>query len=234
MRQGGFPELQFIGNDRDYIEGLVDNILKRDIEQRFKILHASAFEEMAHHLLNTAPAVVIDKRLQEIFSFRSQHTAKNYLSYLKQAYLLVGLHKYSPKSRQRITCEKVYPIDVALMNKRSDAFAGENLGWRLETIVYLHLLRKYKRQGMDVYYFNDRSGECDYVICDNRIGILAVQVSYDISNEKTRKREISGLILAAKKTGCGNLLLLTDHDYEDISCEGYEIAVRPVYDYILE
>lgn len=234
MCHGGFPELQFIGNDYDYIEGLVDNILKRDIEQRFKILHAAAFEEMAHHLLNTAPAVVIDKRLQEIFSFRSQHTAKNYLSYLKQAYLLVGLHKYSPKSRQRITCEKVYPIDVALMNKRSDAFAGENLGWRLETIVYLHLLRKYKRQGMDVYYFNDRSGECDYVVCDNRKGVLAVQVSYDISNEKTRKREISGLILAAKKTGCSNLLLLTDHDYEDISCEGYEIAVRPVYDYILE
>lgn len=120
------------------------------------------------------------------------------------------------------------------MNKRSDAFAGENLGWRLETIVYLHLLRKYKRQGMDVYYFNDRSGECDYVVCDNRKGVLAVQVSYDISNEKTRKREISGLILAAKKTGCSNLLLLTDHDYEDISCEEYEIAVRPVYDYILE
>lgn len=26
-----------------------------------------------------------------------------------------------------MTGEKVYPIDVALMNKRTDAFAGENL-----------------------------------------------------------------------------------------------------------
>ena len=59
------------------------------------------------------------------------------------------------------------------------------------------------------------------------------QVSYDISNEKTRKREISGLLLAAKKTGCKNLLLLTDHSYEDIETEDYKIAVRPVFDYLL-
>ncbi len=126
MRQGGFPELLSINDEKDYIDELVNNILKRDIEQRFKIIHTSAFEEMSHHLLNIAPTIVVDKALKETFGFKSQHTAKNYLSYLKQAYMLIGLHKYSAKSRQRITGEKVYPIDVALMNKRSDAFAGEN------------------------------------------------------------------------------------------------------------
>lgn len=234
MRQGGFPELQFISDDRDYIDGLVNNILKRDIEQRFRILHTSAFEQMAHHLLNMAQAVVVEKNLQETFGFKSQHTAKNYLSYLKQAYLLVGLHKYSPKSRQRITGEKVYPIDVALMNKREDAFAGENIGWRLETIVYLDLLRKYKSEGRDIYYYSEGSGECDFVVCDGRKTLLAVQVAYDISSPKTRKREIAGLLLAARKTECDNLLLLTDHDHEDIVQDGYHIAVRPVYDYTLD
>lgn len=233
MYQGGFPELQFIANGRDYIEELVNNILRRDIEHRFKVVHTSAFEEMSHHLLNTVPTVVVEKTLQEIFGFKSPHTSKNYLSYLKQAYLLVGLHKYSPKSRQRITGEKVYPIDVALMNKRSDAFAGNNLGWRLETIVYLELIRRYKKQGLDIYYFDDRSGECDFVVCDNRKALLAIQVSYDISSEKTRKRELSGLILAAKKTRCNNLLLLTDHNDEDITEEGYSISIRPVYDFVL-
>ena len=234
MRQGGFPELQFINNDRDYVDGLVDNILKRDIEQRFRVTHTSAFEEMSHHLLNIAPTVVVDKTLQDTFGFKSQHTVKNYLSYLKQAYLLVGLHKYSAKSRQRLIGEKVYPIDVALMNKRQDAFAGDNLGWRLETIVYLELLRRYKMQGLDIYYYSDRYGECDFVVCENRKAILTVQVSYDISSDKTKKREISGLLLAARKTGCNNLLLLTDHVYEDISIDGFQIAVRPVYDYALQ
>ncbi len=233
MRQGGFPELQFINDDRAYIDNLVNNILKRDIEQRFRIVHTSAFEQLSHHLLNVAPVIVSDKTLQDMFGLRSPHTAKNYLSYLKQAYLLVGLHKYSPKSRLRISGEKIYPIDVALMNRRDDAFAGENLGWRLETIVYLDLLRKYKSRGCDIYYYSERSGECDFVVCDGRKTILAVQVSYDISSEKTRKREIAGLLLAAQKTGCDNLLLLTDHDHEDIVQGGYSIAVRPVYDYML-
>lgn len=233
MRQGGFPELQFISDDKAYINDLVNNILKRDIEQRFKVIHTSAFEQMAHHLLNISPTVIIEKTLQESFGFKSQHTPKNYLSYLRQAYLLVGLHKYSPKSRQRITGEKVYPIDVALMNKRENAFAGENLGWRLETIVYLELLRKYKSMGRDIYYYSDRSGECDFIICVDRKPIIAIQVSYDISSLKTKEREIAGLLLAARKTGCDKLLLLTDHSYEDLSRDGYEIAIRPAYEYLL-
>lgn len=233
MRKGGFPELSRVRNERDYIDELVRNILQRDIEQRFKVKHVTAFEEMSQHLLNIAPAIVVDKKLKEAFGFGSQHTAKNYVGYLKQAYLLVGLHKYSPKSQQRLTADKIYPIDVSLMNRRSDAFSGENFGWRLETIVYLELLRRYKSQGFDIYYFSERSGECDFVICEGRKAVVAIQVSYDISNEKTRKREISGLLLAAKKTGCKNLLLLTDHSYEDIETEDYKIAVRPVFDYLL-
>ncbi len=233
MRKGGFPELSLVRNERDYIDELVRNILQRDIEQRFKVKHVTSFEEMSQHLLNIAPAIVVDKKLKEAFGFGSQHTAKNYVGYLKQAYLLVGLHKYSPKSQQRLTADKIYPIDVSLMNRRSDAFSGENFGWRLETIVYLELLRRYKSQGFDIYYFSERSGECDFVICEGRKAVVAIQVSYDISNEKTRKREISGLLLAAKKTGCKNLLLLTDHSYEDIETEDYKIAVRPVFDYLL-
>lgn len=234
LHQGGFPEVQFINDKRGYINELVNNILKRDIEQRFKIRHTSDFEELSQHLLNISPAIIVSKSLQEIFGFKSQHTVKNYVGYLKEAYLLVGLHKYSSKSRQRLTEEKVYPIDVALMNRRSDAFSGENLGWRLETIVYLELLRRYKPLGLDIYYFSDRSVECDFVICENRKTELAIQVSFDISSEKTRKREIAGLIAAAKKTGCDKLLLLTDHDYEDAEVDGYKIAIRPVYDYTLE
>lgn len=233
MRKGGFPELSRVRNERDYIDELVRNILQRDIEQRFKVKHVTSFEEMSQHLLNIAPAIVVDKKLKEAFGFGSQHTAKNYVGYLKQAYLLVGLHKYSPKSQQRLTADKIYPIDVSLMNRRSDAFSGENFGWRLETIVYLELLRRYKSQGFDIYYFSERSGECDFVICEGRKAVVAIQVSYDISNEKARKREISGLLLAAKKTGCKNLLLLTDHSYEDIETEDYKIAVRPVFDYLL-
>jgi len=233
QKRGGFPELMVVKNDKKYISNLVDNILKRDIEERYHISFPAQFENMSNHLLNVSPVVIAAPDLAEQFGFKSAHTARNYVSYLKQAYLLIGINKYSPKSKVRVTQEKIYAVDVALMNKRENAFAGDNLGWRLETIVLSHLLRKCKMEGCDVYYLKDRSGECDFVVCDGNKVIQCIQVSYDISNEKTRKREIEGLILAHRQTGCHNLLLLTDHIYEDVYKDDTHILIMPVYEWCL-
>ena len=233
-KQGGFPELLVIEDNEGYVNTLVENILKRDIEKRFKIVYKAAFEQMAHHLLNVSPTIVVTTDLADLFHFKSEHTAKNYVDYLKQAYMLIGVQKYSPKSKQRTVQEKVYAVDVAMMDQRENAFAGENLGYRLETIVAVHLIRKCKMEGRDVYYLNDRSGECDFVVCKGNRVEQCIQVSYDISANKTRKREINGLLLAAKQTKCKNLLLLTDHDSEDISQGGHTIKVQPVYEWSLE
>ena len=211
-----------------------DNILKRDIEQRYKIAYKAAFENLAHHLLNVSPAIVVTTDLADLFHFKSEHTAKNYVKYLKEAYLLIGIQKYSQKSKQRSVQEKVYAVDVAMMDQRENAFAGDNLGHRLETIVAIHLIRKCKTEGLDVYYLNDRSGECDFVVCKGNQVIQAIQVSYDISTEKTYKREKNGLLLAARQTKCENLLLLTDHESGDKVEEGYKIKVQPVYEWSLE
>lgn len=233
MQQGGFPELMQVADSHRYVMNLVGNILQRDIEQRYSIAYKSAFEKLAHHLLNNAPTIVSSKDIAATFEFKSVHTVKNYIDYLKQAYLLIGVHKYSPKSRMRMTHEKLYAIDVAMMNHRENAFTGANLGYRLETIVFVHLLRRAKMDGEDVYYLRERSGECDFVVCRGNTVVQAIQVSYDISGEKTRRREINGLLLAAHTTGCRNLLLLTDHERSDITVDGLEISVRPVYEWSL-
>ena len=234
LKQGGFPELLAIEDNKNYVSTLVDNILERDIEQRYKIAYKAAFEQLAHHLLNISPAIVVTTDLADLFHFKSEHTAKNYVGYLKQAYMLLGIQKYSHKSKQRTVQEKVFAVDVAMMDQRENAFAGENLGHRLETIVAVHLIRKCKMEGNDVYYLSDRSGECDFVVCKGNNVEQCIQVSYDISADKTRKREINGLLLAARQTRCTNLLLLTDHDSEVIQQDGYRIKVQPVHEWSLE
>ena len=234
MKQGGFPELFAIVDRKSYVNTLVDNILKCDIEQRYKITYKASFENMAHHLLNVSPTIVVSQDLANTFHFKSEHTAKNYVGYLKQAYMLIGVPKYSQKSKVRTVQEKVYAVDVAMMDQRGNAFAGENLGHRLETIVLIHLVRKGKLEGLDVYYLNERYGECDFLVCKGNAVLQAVQVSYDITAEKTRKREINGLLLAARQTGCTNLLLLTDHDSSTIEEGGHKIKVQPVYEWSLE
>lgn len=193
-----------------------------------------SFEQMAHHLLNVTPTLSNAADLAKIFHFKSEHTAKNYLEYLKQAFLLVGVKKYAHKSRTRMTQEKLYAVDVAMMNQRADAFAGENLGWRLENVVLLHLLRKCKVNGWDIYYMKERSGECDFLICEGQNVLQAIQISYDISQAKTRKREINGLLLASQLTQCANLLLLTDYEYGEVDLNNHHISIRPVYDWACE
>lgn len=234
MKQGGFPELMQVRNAKKYIGNLVDNILKRDIQQRYKIAYPTQFEKMANHLPNISPYVISTSDLMELLELKSVHTVLNYVKYLKEAYILVGVQKFSHKSKLRSVGEKVYAVDVALMGQRENAFVGNNLGWRLETIVLSHLVRKCKNERWNIYFLSDRSGECDFIVCNGNKVLQCIQVSYDISSDKTRKREINGLILAHKKTKCENLLLLTDHHHEELDKDGLHIRIKPVYEWCTE
>ena len=231
MTPGGCPVLRSIRDKGAYVSALVDNILKRDIEQRYNISYKAAFEQLAQHLLNVSPTSIVTTDLADTFHIKSEHTVKNYLAYLRQAFILIGIRKYTAKSKVRVTQEKVYAVDVALMNQRADAFAGDNLGWRLETVVLLHLMKRCKQNGWDLYYLKERSGECDFIVCSGKTVMQAIQVSYGTAAEKTRKREINGLLLANRQTQCEDLLLLTDHEYGDMVKDGHRITIRPVYDW---
>lgn len=234
LMQGGFPELLYKKNKTRYIGNLVNNILKRDIEQRHKIKYVEAFEQLAHHLMNIVPITVVENELASVVGLKSNHTINNYIAFLKEAYLLLGVKKYSTKSRQRVRSEKLYPVDVALMDARPDAFAGENVGWRLETVVYIELLRRNRPMDKDVYYYKSAGGyEADFVVCKNNLVEEIYQVSYDISKEKTRKRELRGLLAASKETRCDNLFLITDFHREEVVVEGKLIKILPAYDWLL-
>ena len=233
FRQGGFPELiSGEENPKEYISTLIDNIISQDIKKRYKIRNIDALKRLAHHILNETPTLIVKDALQNIIGIKSERTLGNYLMYLNQTYLISTISKYSSRSRERARNEKSYAIDVAFMDKRENAFSGENLGWRLETIVYLELLRRKAGTENDIYYYQGRSAEADFVVCDGKKTLAVYQVSYDISNDKTRKREIKGCIAGAKATKCDNIFLITDHESEVIEEDGYSIQVVPIWEWL--
>ena len=233
FRQGGFPELiSGEENPKEYISTLIDNIISQDIKKRYKIRNIDALKRLAHHILNETPTLIVKDALQNIIGIKSERTLGNYLMYLNQTYLISTISKYSSRSRERARNEKSYAIDVAFMDKRENAFSGENLGWRLETIVYLELLRRKAGTENDIYYYQGRSAEADFVVCDGNKTLAVYQVSYDISNDKTRKREIKGCIAGAKATKCDNIFLITDHESEVIEEDGYSIQVVPIWEWL--
>ena len=233
FRQGGFPELvSGEENPKEYISTLIDNIISQDIKKRYKIRNIDALKRLAYHILNETPTLIVKDALQNIIGIKSERTLGNYLMYLNQTYLISTISKYSSRSRERARNEKSYAIDVAFMDKRENAFSGENLGWRLETIVYLELLRRKAVTENDIYYYQGRSAEADFVVCDGNKTLAVYQVSYDISNDKTRKREIKGCIAGAKATKCDNIFLITDHESEVIEEDGYSIQVVPIWEWL--
>lgn len=234
LKQGGFPELLHRKNKTGYVNTLVENILKRDIEQRHKIKYSRAFERLAQHLLNVAPMTVVSSDLAKLMEIKSSHTVDNYINYLTEAYLLVELQKYSVKSKNRIYDRKVYAVDVAMMDGREDAFVGDNLGWRLETLVYIELLRRNCPLERDIYYYKNINGyETDFVVCKGNKVQEIYQVCYDLSSEKAKKRELRGLLTAAKETKCDNLFLITDFHRDTIQQEGKTVKVLPAYEWML-
>ena len=232
LQQGGFPELFNENNRRGYINGLLDAIIKNDIAKRFKVRNVEALRRIAAYLADNYCQEFVAKTVGELFGV-SNHTAENYYSYLKEAFLLVGVNRFSYKSKDRVRNEKVYVVDTAFVTEREDNFSLENLGWKLENIVCIELMRRNKPLFCDIFYYKEASSQVDFVVAKDGNVQELIQVSYDISTEKTRNREIRGLNNAAKKLKCKNLTLITFEEHETIEEDGYTINVIPATEWLL-
>ena len=231
LLEGGFPELMNEEKKRGYIEALLNSIIKNDIAKRFKVRYVEVLRRLAEHLSDNFCQEFVASELAKTFGV-SDHTIENYYSYLKEAFLLQGIHKFSYKSKERIRCEKVYVMDVAFVSERENAFSTENLGWRLENVVYIELLRRFRPQYTDVFYYRDQQCEVDFLIAKEGKVQQLIQVSYNISSEKTLKREISGLIKAAEMFKCENLLLINFDAEQDIEKNGHTIHIVPAAEWL--
>ena len=231
LSQGGFPELFFIKNKKAYIRNLFNAIIDRDIKQRFSVRYPESLRMMATYLTNTVATELSYKNLATLFSFGSIHTARNYVSYLRKAYLLIGIQKFSYKSKVRICNEKNYTIDPAFIFTEKEVFSDQDFGARLENIVCIELLRRKNQHLNDVFFFKN-SYEIDFVLCyDNKVNEL-IQVSADISNVKTYNREINALVRGAEELRCNNLTLITLLENKTVTVNNKIINIISVLEWL--
>ncbi len=61
-----------------------------------------------------------------------------------------------------------------------------------------------------------------------------IQVTWDMTDNETRKREINGLLEASEATGCSNLLIITADHQEAIELKtGNTIQAIPAWHWLL-
>ena len=191
VNDGGFPEIQNLRNKRVYVQSLIEAIVTKDIQKRFKVRNVDTLRKITHHLINNICQEINYDEISKLLNI-TDNTVRKYVDYLRQAFLIQLLTKYSYKSKERIRNAKSYIIDPGLQNNRDNAFASENIGWRLENIVYIELLRRCSNNFLDIYYYkaNSRSKEVDFVVCNQNKTVELIQVAYDIDNVKTYNREV--------------------------------------------
>ena len=235
VNDGGFPEIQSLRNKRVYIQSLIEAILTKDIQKRFKIRNVDTLRKITHHLINNICQEINYDEISKLLNI-TDNTVRKYVDYLRQAFLIQLLTKYSYKSKERIRNAKSYIIDPGLQNNRDNAFASENIGWRLENIVYIELLRRCSNNFLDIYYYkaNSRSKEVDFVVCNQNKTVELIQVAYDIDNVKTYNREVSSLINASTQLHCDNLSLIAFTNTRDIELQGKTIHIISAIEWLLE
>jgi len=238
LQEGGLPELKRLKSERTkrvYAEGLIDTIVRKDIAVRYRIKNVEGLRRMAHHLINNICQTIDYEQLTEIGDVKSENTARKYVSYLAQAFLIQKVQKFSFKSRERICNEKAYVVDTGLIANRENNLLGENVGWKLENAVYIELKRRYVSQAEDVYYYqrDSKSKEVDFVVCRQGRVIELIQVSYSLADEKTFKREVSALTQVAQELKCEKLTLVTLDESRDIEYEGAQIRLVDAREWFL-
>lgn len=233
IHNGGFPEMQGLRNKRAYVQSLIEAILRKDIQKRFKIRNVEALRKLAHHLLNNACQEVNYDDLSNLLGIADK-TVTKYIDYLNQAFLIQRLSRHSFKSAVRIRNQKAYLVDAGLQGNRDNALSPQNLGWRLENIVYIELLRRCAHDFLDLYYYkpSPRAKEIDFVVCNQNKTVELIQVAYEIDNPRTYARETSSLIKAAGEFSCNTLTLIAFTQTRDVVIDGRTIHIVSVLEWL--
>lgn len=228
---GGFPELFLYRNKRHWLNGLYEKIILGDVIQRNNIKNDHALRLAVKRLAENVKQPIAYNRLANLVKSTgvSTNTASmiDYVRYVKEACLMFTLDNYASKFVEKETIKKHYFVDNGMLSIFLDD-ADTSL---LENLCAITLHKHYNRDDDSprLYYYN-RNIEVDFYIPDEHI---AIQASYDINDETTRKREVNALVQLNALEPLKQALIITYDHEEQIELEGLTINVVPAWKWLM-
>ncbi|ASJ07724.1 ATPase [Thermococcus siculi] len=236
IKWGGFPEV-WETRSREKVISILETVLYRDIIERFSFRDVGEFKEVFYHVLSLYGSYFTYRSLQRSLKALGVElnvkTLINYLSAMESAFLIFQLPLFSPSHRKMlVNPRKLYLVDTSFTNL---FFRGEDIGRKIENIVFLELLREksYFNPMIDISYYSDGDNEVDFVVREGNIVKKLIQVTYEL-NVSNYEREVLGLIKAGKKLKCDDLTVITMNEEDKIEERGKEVKVVPLYKFLLE
>ena len=216
-----------------------------DVVERYNLRTPQvAVSFLSRCLASSARELSVNKVANELKSrgvSTSRETLASLLAYYEEAYLVFSLGDLNraladnPRSSS-----KVYAVDPGMFTAFSRAASKEE-GQRLETVVFNKLRRTAPavRAGSLArltFLHEGASHEVDFVAGDTLLGDVyrLIQVSVDLANPKTRKREVSALEAAMEKYGIDEATIVTMDSEETITTRSGRIQVVPAWKWLLD
>lgn len=230
IRNGGYPEtIASRSITQSYLGTLFDSILLKDVVKRRNVRNAADLYNLAAYILSNLCNPLSLNELTEALGFASVTTVKKFWGYLAEPYLFFYLPRFNNKLKlMQKAPKKVYVVDNGFV--QGAAFnISENLGRLLENQIFVELLRRGGQPGTTLFYYRSRNDkEVDFVLRKGTKVQQLIQVCYDMTSGKTRKRELDALVECAEELKCDNLWVVTRSQREDVHWKGRAVKVMPV------
>jgi predicted AAA+ superfamily ATPase len=197
------------GQIREYLGGIYNSIILKDIIERKKISDVTMLERVIRFMFDNIGNLCSVKKIADTLlssGYRiSVNTVETYLSALTDSYILYRLGRYDIRGKQHLkTGYKYYLADIGLRfyllgSKGSDA------GRILENVVFLELLRR----GWEISIGKMDDKEIDFIVRQGNIREY-YQVALSTRDEATLERELCPL--QATRDSYPKFLLTMDDD----------------------
>ena len=177
----------------DYIAEVFNTLIVHDIRKKYKIRNPALMDRLVDFLMDNISNLTSARTIADTFNSHkdkiNHKTVGSYMQYLCNAFAFYKVRRYDIKGKKYLsTTEKYYLSDHSF---RYAKLGTKNMDYSrmLENIVAIELLRR----GYEVYVGVLYKKEVDFVAV-KRDEKLYIQVSDNISDEKTFQREVSPLL----------------------------------------
>ena len=150
LTYGGMP-LAVLEKDetekRKYLRGLHKRVYIKDIVERYKLRDDEVLDALIDALSSAIGSLTNPHNLANAAGTlmkrnTSDHTIKNYLDYLEDAYLFVSAQRYDIKGKRYFdNTQKYYSMDTGLRNAKLN-FRQQEKSHLMENMIFIELIRR--------------------------------------------------------------------------------------------
>ena len=234
VETGGFPDVQGVEPTTRIrmLQDYANAVVYRDIVERHDVPSVQSLKYVLQYLLHNFGRKVsvraISGVLKQLSMPSDRESLCSYLEHYADSYFAypVPLRTDSLAVR-RTNPDKYYLVDTGMIGALKAKNDAER-GFVLENAVFMALRRGFNK----IEYYNTGNGsEVDFFVTDKATkATRLVQVSYEMSDQGTRKREFKALLDARRETGIRDCTIVT----WDESSERDGIRVVPAWKWCLE